>query len=86
MLNFRNLFERRKDMWQYVVAVLVGIIVGFLFRIFQSAMHDSEKTAGVLNVVKIGDNSEDLLLELDEPPGKLTDGQIITLYVRATRR
>lgn len=73
-------------MWVYIMVALAGIIVGFFLRIFQSAIHDSKDIAGVLNVVKVGDNPEDLLLELDDSPGKLTDGQLVTLYVRATRR
>jgi len=74
-------------MWLYIaVALLGGFLLGFVARMFQSAIHDANKTAGVLNVVTVGDNPEDLLLQLDESPGKLTDGQIITLYVKATRR
>jgi hypothetical protein len=86
VLIFRNLFERRKDMWVYITVALAGIIVGFFLRMIQSSIHDVKDVAGVLNIVKVGDNPEDLLLELDESPGKLSDGQLVTLYVRATRR
>ena len=75
-------------MWYIVVAVLGGFIFGFLFRMFQHALWEitHTETAGTLRVVKFEDNPEDLLLQLNEPPSNLRDGQLITLDVAVTRR
>ena len=75
-------------MWIYVCVALGGIIAGFFLRMIQSSIYDilHSKTVGTLRVVKVGSGQEDLLLELEEPPSNLLDGQIITLDVTVTRR
>lgn len=73
-------------MWIYITVALAGFIAGFIARIIQQSITDVRKSVGTLNVVKIGDNPEDLLLELEEPPDKLLNGQAITLLVKTTRR
>ena len=73
-------------MWVYITVALVGFLVGFFARMVQQSFTDVRESIGTLNVVKIGDNPEDLLLELEEPPDKLLNGQTITLLVKTTRR
>lgn len=73
-------------MWIYITVALAGFLVGFIARMVQQSFTDVAKSIGTLNVVKIGDNPEDLLLELEEPPDKLLNGQAITLLVKTTRR
>lgn len=73
-------------MWVYITVALAGFLAGFIARVVQQSITDVKRSIGTLNVVKIGDAPEDLLLELEEPPDKLQNGQTITLYVRATRR
>ena len=73
-------------MWIYIAVALAGFLVGFIARMIQQSITDVRKSVGILNVVKIGDSPEDLLLELEEPPDKLLNGQAITLLVKATRR
>jgi hypothetical protein len=73
-------------MWIYNTVALAGFLVGFIARMVQQSVTDVRKSIGILNIVKIGDNPEDLLLELEEPPERLLNGQAITLLVKATRR
>ena len=75
-------------MWYIIVAVLGGFILGFLARVIQQSIWEvfHTETAGTLRVVKFEDNPEDLLLQLNEPPSKLRDRQIISLDVAVTRR
>lgn len=73
-------------MWIYITVALAGFLVGFIAGIIKQSMADARKSVGTLNVVKIGDNPEDLLLELEEPPDKLLNDQAITLLVKTTRR
>lgn len=75
-------------MWYIIVAVLGGFVLGFLARVIQQSIWEvlHTETAGTLRVVKFEDNPEDLLLQLNEPPSKLRDGQLISLDVAVTRR
>ena len=75
-------------MWYIIAAVLGGFILGFLARMIQQSVWEvlHTETAGTLRVVKFEDNPEDLLLQLNEPPSKLRDGQLISLDVAVTRR
>ena len=73
-------------MWVYITVALVGFLVGFFARMVQQSFTDVRESIGTLNVVKIGSDPEDLLLELEEPPNKLLNGQTITLLVKTTRR
>ena len=70
----------------YITVALAGFLVGFIARMVQQSFTDVRRSIGTLNIVKIGDSPEDLLLELEEPPDKLLNGQAITLLVKATRR
>ena len=75
-------------MWYIIVAALGGFLLGFLARMIQQSIWEvlHTETAGTLRVVKFEDNPEDLLLQLNEPPSKLRDRQIISLDVAVTRR
>lgn len=78
--------ERGQSMWVYLTVALGGFLIGFIARMIQQSFTDVRKSVGTLNVVKIGDNPEDLLLELEEPPDKWLNGQAIMLLVKTTRR
>ena len=73
-------------MWPYLAAILGGVLIGFVLRMIQQSFTDVRRSIGTLNIVKIGDAPEDILLELEEPPDKLLNGQTIMLLVQATRR
>lgn len=75
----------------YVVAVLgvmVGILLGFVARMVQSAIYDANHSRymGMLNVVKFEGDRSELLLDLDDSPDELKDGDLVIFSVRVTRR
>ena len=75
-------------MWTYVALFLAGAVFGFFGRIIQHAIYTATHTeiTGTLNVVSFENGQNDLLLELNDSPDKLLNGQFVTLDVRKSRR
>lgn len=75
-------------MWVYLVVFLVGAIAGFFARMIQHAIYEATHTnvVGTLNVVSFTDGRDEMLLELNDSPDKLINGQFISLDVRKSRR
>lgn len=71
----------------YVVAALGGILVGFVLRMIQTSIYAAKHSSsiGTLNVVKVGDDRADILLELYDSPEKLSQGRAIVDIVRSRR-
>lgn len=75
-------------MWTYIALFLAGAVFGFFARIIQHAFYEAShtETIGTLNVVSFENGQNDLLLELNDSPDKLLNGQFVTLDVRKSRR
>lgn len=73
-------------MW-YVIAALGGVLVGFVLRMIQTAVHAARHSTsiGTLNIVKVGNDRADILLELHDSPEKLSQGRAIVDIVRSRR-
>ena len=71
-----------------VLGVLCGCLLGFVARMIQSAIYDASHSryAGTLNVVKFEGDRSELLLDLDDSPDNLKDGDMVIFTVRVTRR
>ena len=74
-------------MWSYIAAVLGGMILGYFVRMVQQAYYFAHhgNYAGTLSIVEFN-NTQDMLLELNEPPDNLKNGSLVVMEVRRTRR
>lgn len=64
-----------------LVCLSLGFVIGILFW-----PEGKEHPIGVMNVVEWSDGTYDLLLQLEDQPSSLADGQEVMVKVHKTRR
>ena len=73
-------------MWAvYLTIGFVCLFLGFCLGIFLGSISHSEPI-GIMNVVEWPDGTFDLLLQLEDQPNNLVDGQEVNVKVHRTRR